>query len=227
MLAKRLVFCFVLLLLRAPVIGHDMEKLLSRFESEHEIEAQTQALHDVVRSYGYAAGPELLKIGWRTTDRQTKSLAIWALGDLEFQEAAQLIVSSLRDDNLAVRRASAHALYRIKDDSSIPLQVDLLKNEQDDDTVRFTAEALASQRATVVLPALKLRANDGPTETRVAVIFAIGDLGSKNEVPYLITFLDDRGGFVALTAIKGIEHWSGENSDSCGKNLAPMKKKCI
>jgi hypothetical protein len=218
MRSKRVVFCFVFLCCACPTFAHDMEKLLSRFESEHEIKAQTQALRDVVENYGYAAGPELLKIASRTTDSQTRFLAIWALGGLEFQEAAPLIVSSLRDDNLAVRRASAIALCHIKDPSSIPPLIELLKDERDNDTVRWTADALAFQGATAALPTLKSRANDGSTETRMGVISAIGILGSKDAVSYLVTFLDDRDEWVTLSAINGIEHLSGEYFRWCGKN---------
>jgi HEAT repeat protein len=225
MRAKRLVFCFVFLCCARSTIGQDAGKLLSRFESEHQIEAQTQVLRDIVRNYGDTAGPGLLKIAVRTKDSQTRFLAIGALGDLKFQEAAPLIVSSLSDDNPGVRKASAIALGHIKDSSSIPPLIELLKDEQDPEIVRRTAGALAFQGATAALPTLKLRANDGPTETRVGVISSIGVLGSKDEVPYLVKFLDDRDGFVALAAIIGIEHLSGENFDWCGKNPCKYEEK--
>jgi HEAT repeat protein len=217
MRSKRVVFCFVFLCCARPTIGQELGQLLSRFESEHQIEAQTQALRDIVRNYPDTAGPGLLEIASRTKDSQTRFLAIRALGYLEFQKAAPLIVSSLRNDNTEVRKASAIALCHIKDTSSIPPLIELLKDEHDNEVVRWTAVALAFQRATSALPALKSRANDGPTETRMSVISSIGILGSRDEVPYLVTFLDDRDGFVALAAIKEIEHLSGENFD-CGKN---------
>jgi HEAT repeat protein len=223
---KGAVFCFGLLCWLPRAAGQDLETLLSRFESEHQIDAQKQALQNVAQ-YRDTAGPGLFKIASRTEDKQTKWLAIAALGELQFQEAAQFIVSCLRDEDPKVRQASALALSRIDAEapSAIPVLIELLKDEQDGEVVRWAADALTTQilKAAVpvvkdAMPVLKSRANDGPTQTRMAVISSIGVLGGRDEVPYLATFLDDRDGFVALTAARMIEGYTGQDFAWCGKD---------
>jgi HEAT repeat protein len=202
-----------------------MGKLLSRFESEHEIEAQQQTLRDIVGSHDDAAGPGLLEIASHTKDDQTKTLAIIGLGELEFQEAAPLIVSSLRDDNRNVREVSAGALCHIKDPSSIPPLIEALKGERDNDVVTWIASALTFQGGTAALPVLKSRASDGPTRTRMNVIDSIAALGSRDEIPYLATFLDDRDVWVALSAARRIEDVIGVRFEQCGKDPCTIEER--
>jgi HEAT repeat protein len=225
MRAKRLILCVLFFCCARPTIGQDMGKLLERFESEHEMEAQQHALRDIVYSQDDAAGPGLLKIASRTKDVQTKTLAIIGLGELEFHEAAPLIVSSLRDDNRDVREVSAGALCHIKDPSSIPPLIEALKDERNNDVVTWIANALAVQGGKAAIPALKSRANDGPTQTRMNVIGAIGALGSRDEIPYLATFLDDRDIWVALSVARRIEETIGERFESCGKDPCTIEER--
>jgi HEAT repeat protein len=207
------------------IMAQDLPALLSRFESEHETEAQTQVLRDIGRNYRETAGPGLFEIALRTKDAQTKWLAIGALGELKFQKAAPFTIRCLQDDNLKVRRVSAISLSEIKDSSSIPALIELLKDEHDAEVVRWTAGALAFQGAKSAVPVLKSRANDGPTETRMAIISSIGILGGRDEVPYLVSFLDDKDAFVAITAARMIEGFAGEDFDWCGKDPCGMEER--
>ena len=223
--AKRAVFCFVFLCWVHPAAGQDLGTLLSRFESDHDTEMQTQALRDIGRNYRDTAGPGLFKIALRTKDAQTKWLAIGALGELKFQKAAPFIVSCLRDDNPQVRRASALALSKVEDSSSVPALIELLKDEHDTEVVKWTAVALASQGAKASVPMLKSRAHDGATETRMAIIQSIGILGGRGEVPYLVTFLDDKDEFVAIVAARMIEGYAGQDFAWCGKETCGLQER--
>ena len=215
----RPLFCLCLILLcgcSSP--RQDLGTLLSCFESEHDLEAQKKALRDLYGRYHEAAGPGLLRIASRTRNNQTKWLAISALGEMEFQEAGPFLVGCLRDQDSKVKGTAALALSRIKVPDSVPPLVELLKDESDPEVIRYVASALVTQGSPSAIPALKLRVHDGTTNTRLAVITAIGILGSRQEAPYVATFLDDKDPFVAITAAQWIESWSGQNFTWCGKN---------
>jgi hypothetical protein len=201
----RPLFCLcVIFLCACSSPKQDLGTLLSRFESEHDLEAQKKALRELYGRYHEAAGPGLL--------------AISSLGEMEFQEAGPFVVGCLRDQDLKVKEAAALALSRIKDPDSVPPLVELLKDERDPAIIRYAASALANQGSPSTIPALKLRVNDGTLNTRLAVISAIGVLGSRQEAPYVATFLDDKEPFVAIAAARMIEDWSGQNFTWCGKN---------
>jgi HEAT repeat protein len=201
-----------------------MGTLFSQFESEHQLEAQTKTLREIYGRYHEAAAPGLLKIASQTTDNQTKWLAISALGELHFEHAGPFIVECLRDDDFKVREAAALALSRIKDPASVMPLIETLRHEHDPVVVRYIADALSNQGSKAAIPALKSKAHDGPTQTRLDVISAIANLGSRGEVPYLATFLDDKDQFVAITAARFIEWEAGLNFDWCGKDPCGMKR---
>jgi hypothetical protein len=211
--------CFALLCWVRPVVAQDLNTLLSHFEAQHELEPKKQILKEILRNYHDSAGPGLLKIASHTEDSQTKWLVIAALGKLEFREAAPFVVSCLHDDDPKVRGHSAFALSSLKEFSAIPTLIELIRNEHDPEVVKWTAVTLADLRAMDALPVLKSRANDGPVETRMAIITSIGRLGGRNEMPYLATFLDDKDGFVAMSAAKMMEGIAGKTDlDWCGKD---------
>jgi HEAT repeat protein len=114
------------------------------------------------------------------------------------------------------------ALGKINDFSSIPVLIELLKSEPDTHVVQRIAITLDELGARSAVPALKLRATDGATNTRLAVIGSIWRLGSPSDVPFLATFLDDKDGFVALCAARIMAEYSGQGFRWCDKNGCSM-----
>jgi HEAT repeat protein len=208
--------------------------LLKSFESTKSLAKKEKLLDEIQQNYP-AAGNELFKIAVRTKDINTKYKAILELGELKYREATPFLIRSLSDPAVSVRSCAARALGDMwKDDGTKGWRekypnlssnlIDLLKREKDGGTIQQTSSALASLKAKEALPALKekLRQTYLGTQTKSWLLGAVGLLGSKEDVPLLADFLDDKQGGMLYgeSAAEAIEFITGENF-GLPKNVGP------
>jgi HEAT repeat protein len=182
-----------------PILeSHDQElpRLLSRFESEHEVSSKERLLLDITVAHP-DAGASLLEIAEKTKDNDTKWLAIRGIGWLKYDEAMPFLKQCLKSKSIYVRSNSAAAIGRIKDPSAAADPIELLRTDADSGVVEQTSLAPLSLGAKQAIPILKTKADNPSPQTRCWVLGAIGALGSKKDVAFEAGFLSDDNNLVA------------------------------
>jgi len=151
-----------------------------------------------------AAGT-LMEIVRETKDPDAKWRAVRALGYLRYKGAVPLLIDCLKNEHHYVRANAARALgdMRIKT-ASAPL-IDLLKSEMNGGVIEQTSLALTHLQAREAVPVLKLVANHESMQTRIWVLQAIGNLGSRADVPFLAERLKASAILEQQFAAQGIE----------------------
>jgi len=141
-----------------------------------------------------------------TKDPDAKWRAVRALGYLRYKRAVPLLIECLKDEHHYVRANAARALgdMRVKS-ASAPL-TDLLKSEKNAGVIEQTSHALAVLQAREAVPVLKLVANHESMQTRCWVLQAIGNLGSRTDVPFLAERLKASAILEQEFAAQGIEN---------------------
>jgi HEAT repeat protein len=148
----------------------------------------------------------LMEIVRETKDSDAKWRAIRALRDLRYNAAAPLLLECLKDDHHYVRANAARALGDMRIwTASTPL-IDLLKQEKDGGVIEQTSLALTLLQAHEAVPVLKRCANQQSGQTLVWVLQAIGNLGSRTDVPFLAERLNSSSIGEQDTAARGIEN---------------------
>ncbi len=188
----------------------DLSELLSRFQTANDIPSKEAILATITTGHP-EAGPALLRIAQESKNDDTKWLAIRGIGYLKFSAAAPFLKQSLTSKTIYVRANSARALGEIKDSSAASDLIRLLGTEQDSGVIEQTAMALQMLGAREALPALKSRAEYPTPQTRIWILGAIEALGSKAEVPFFASFLQDKSVSVAVAAAHSIERAIGED----------------
>jgi HEAT repeat protein len=147
----------------------------------------------------------LMEIIRETKDPDAKWRAIWALRDLRYKNAAPLLLECLKNDHHSVRANAARALGDIGIKTASAPLIDLLKQERDGGVIEQTSLALTLLQAHEAVPVLKLCANHDSLQTRGWVLQAIGNLGSRADVPFLAKHLNASDMLERASAAQGIE----------------------
>jgi HEAT repeat protein len=203
----------------------DLHKLLASFESTKSLAKKETLLYEIQQNYPEAGG-ELLKIAVRSKDTSTKYKAIFELGQLKYREATPFLVKSLSDPEAYVRANAARALGDMWETDGVEgwreeypklssSLIDLLKRERDGGVIEQTSLALQTLKAKDAVPALKEKLGNSSLgkQTMAWLLQAIGTLGSRQDVPFLASFLDDKqGGMLYGQAAAGaIESITGQD----------------
>ncbi len=150
------------------------------------------------------AATNLIEIVRETKDPDAKWRAIRTLRDLRCVEAAPLLLKCLKDDHHHVRANAARALGDMRVKAASGPLIDLLKQEKDRGVIEQASLALKLLQAHEAVPVLKQCANHESVQTRAWVLQAIGDLGSRTDVPFLAERLNSST-TEQLAAAQGIE----------------------
>jgi len=151
-----------------------------------------------------AASP-LMEIVQKTEDPDAKWRAVRALGSLRYKGAVPLLIGCLKDPHPYVRSNAARALGDMRvAEASGPL-LDLLKSETHGGVIEQTSSALRYFNVREAVPLLKQAADHESDQTRIWVIQAIGDLGSRTDVPFLAKRLYSISSFEQEAAARAIE----------------------
>lgn len=124
-----------------PVAAQDLASLLSDFVSLSDRTQRELILLKITEHYPEAA-PQLLKIATETKDTETKWLAIRAIGQLKYKEAATFLRESLHSSSNYVRANSAVALGEIHDTAAISDLVQGLSVDDENGVLEQTSMAL-------------------------------------------------------------------------------------
>ena len=194
------------------VLSQGLDDVAQRFVAERDRVRKEELLEAIVRFPD--SGARLLDIAHSTSDLDTKWLAIRGLGRVKYQPAGRFLIESLKHPHPSVRACAARAIGDSGLHEAIPALIATLRAEQSGGSVEQTCLALANLGAREAIPTLKhaaaANAARHSTQTRGWVVQAIGRLGSRDDVTFLASFLDDNDSFVAVIAANAIEHITGE-----------------
>lgn len=147
----------------------------------------------------------LMEIVRETKDPDAKWRALRALGYLRYKGAVPLLLECLKDEHHYVRANAAQALGDMRVKTASASLIDLLKSEKDGGVIEQTSLALSHLQAREAVPVLKLVANHESMQTRGWVLQAIGNLGSRSDVPFLAERLSASTVYDQESAARGIE----------------------
>ena len=182
----------------------NLSPLISRFDSTRDLEAKERLLNAITTEFPNA-GPALLRLAETTGNVDTKWMAIRGIGTLSYEGAVPFLVESLHSEHPYVRANSARALGDMKAQAAEGALVALLRGEQDDGVIEQTSLALRMLGARDAVPVLKSKASHPSVQTRVWILQAIGDLGSRGDVPFLAARLYQENPAVSMSAAQAIE----------------------
>lgn len=192
------------------VAAQDLSTLLASFQSEQDVEAKELILYRLTQGYP-DAGQALLDVASSADSSDTTWLAIRGIGYLRFKGAVPFLTRSLSSKVAYVRANSARALGEIHDVTATLFLMHAIKDEEDGGTLEQMSLALRMLHAVESVPVLKTKAQHASVQTRIWILQAIADLGTRADAPFLATYLDDKDTSVAREAARGIEHLTGED----------------
>jgi len=170
--------------------GQDLEALLSKFKAETDLARKELLLIEILQHS--EAGPQLLALAEKTSDVNTKWLAIRGIGSAKYEKAAPFLIRCLGHKHHLVRGEAARALGEIRYRPAIPLLIRLLRREKDHGVIGETAFALQLLQAKEAIPELKRVASSHRScHAGCCVLFAIGKLGTESDLPFLALRLYD------------------------------------
>lgn len=147
----------------------------------------------------------LMEIVRRSPDPVARWQAARGLGALKFEEAGSLLIECLRDTDRFVRANAARALGDMKIEAARAPLLALIEKEEDGGVVEQTSLALRQMKVVEALPALRRLADHPNRQTRACVLQAVGDLGGRNEVPFLAARLEHPDADTAQAAARALE----------------------
>jgi HEAT repeat protein len=187
--------------------------LVLRFRETHDVSDKERILNLIVQR-GYGAGQPLLQLAETTGDNDTRWLAIRGLGMVKFERAAPFLIESLRSDEHHVRANAARALGELGYPNAGPDLIHLLETEQDAGVIEQISLALRMIKAKDAIPTIKSRISFNSVQTRCWLLDAIAELGSKEDVPFIASYLyssDPAAGGIALCAARALAALTGED----------------
>jgi len=128
------------------------------------------------------------------------------VGYLRYKGAVPLFLECLKEEHHYVRANAARALGDMRVKAASASLIDLLKSEKNGGVIEQTSLALIHLQAHEADPVLKLVANHESMQTRGWVLQAIGNLGSRADVPFLAKRLKASEMLERATAAQGIEN---------------------
>jgi len=151
------------------------------------------------------AGEPLMELVRETKDPDAKWRAIRALGSLRYKRAIPLLTACLKDDHHYVRANAARALGDMDAKSASQSLLELLEKEADGGVIEQASVALRRLNVREAVPVLKRLADHESEQTRTWVLQAIGELGSKEDVPFVAERLEAESELDRDTAARAIE----------------------
>jgi HEAT repeat protein len=160
--------------------------------------------------------PELLEI-WSSGGWQTKQGAIWALGDLEAEEAIPLLRKGLMEPNRRyedydekIRLASAEALGKLGEKALTAMHELVINVSNDDESIRkASAETLGNlgEKVSAAVPELIQNLSNGNWDIRKVSVEILGKIGvkAKAAVPKLLEALVDANADVRQASEKALK----------------------
>lgn len=155
------------------------------------------------------AAQPLMEIVQQTEDPDAKWRAIRALGHLRYKRAVPLLIESLKDDHHYVRANAARALGDMRVAAASAPLLEMLKTETHGGAIEQTSLALTDLNVHEAVPLLKQLADHESIQTRIWVLQAIGELGSRTDVPFLAKRLDSGSQSEQEAAAHAIERITG------------------
>jgi hypothetical protein len=170
--------------------GQDLEALLSKFKAETDLARKELLLIEILQHS--EAGPQLLALAEKTSDVDTKWLAIRGIGSAKYEKAAPFLIRCLGHEHHWVRANATRALGEIRYRPAIPSLIHLLRREKDGGVIEQTSLALQLLQAKEAIPELKRVASyHRSSQTGCWVLHAIGKLGTESDLPFLASRLYD------------------------------------
>ncbi len=124
-------------------------------------------------------------------DKDVRSEAVWALGDLGDKAAAPSLIAALKDHHEDVRYAAVRALGNLGDKAAVPPLIAAL-NDPNKDVRSEVVKALGALKDKAAVPPLIAALNDPDIDVRSEVVWTLENLGDKAAVPPLIAALNDQ-----------------------------------
>lgn len=212
------------------VSAQDLSTLLANFQAEQDVSTKEQILRKVTQGYP-DAGEALLTVASSADNSDTTWLAIRGIGTLRFKAAVPFLTQSLTSKVAYVRSNAARALGEIGNASATRPLMQALKVEEDGGAIEQMSLALRMLHAAESVPVLKTKAEHRSIQTRIWIIQAIADLGTKRDALVLAKYLDDESVMVAEQAVEGLGNLTGEDfgfvpctSGPCAGNTAAVQK---
>ncbi len=192
-----------------PLYVRTEDQLVQDFRAETDLVKKERLLNTIVRQHD--AGSALLRVAMRTDDIVTRWMSIRGIGMVRYRKAVPFLIESLTHQSPAVRASAARALGEIGTRSASTVLIRLLRDEKDGGVVEQTALALWMLDAREAIPTLKRVADHPSTQTRCWILQAIGNLGTKVDIPFLAEHLYDPDHSVCRQAASAIEKLTGED----------------
>jgi len=184
--------------------------LLAEVQSAQD-RAQKEAILSEFAGHFPNGGSELLYIARTTHDDDTEWLAIRQIGTLKYRAAEPFLTQALHSQSHYVRANAARALGDLGDVAAVPELMEILGPEQDSGVIEQTSLALRMLHAHEAVPLLKSKASNPSPQTRMWVLQAVDELGSKADVPFFASFLFDKNEAVAELAAIALQGRVGQD----------------
>ena len=154
----------------------------------------------------------------KLTDKKSSYYTARILGNIGNIRAVPALEEALYSENSEVRVASAEALVKINKKKFMPILLNALKEEEEEDSRRAAAYALVQLGDERSVPALIDSLKDKGTYVRTNAANALGKIGDKRAVPALIEALKDEKPPVRSSAAKAL----GELGDQ--RAITPLEE---
>jgi len=137
-----------------------------------------------------AAGEAAIKTVLESKDDDARWQAIRKIGEIKYKPAIPLLLKSLSDPHHYVRANAARALSDMNVHEAQQPLVDLLSHETDGGVIQQATLGIRKFKAREALPALRKLANHEDPQTCIWVLQTIAQLGSKDDVSCMASYLD-------------------------------------
>lgn len=124
----------------------------------------------------------------QSNSSQIRHQAILSVSELQLssQEVIKMLVNTLNDNDLEVRKASIYALGSIKAPQTLSSIIAVILNNNEPTSLRgIGIEALINFNEPLIIPLLIDQLDDQSIEVRFWSVFALGQLGAKEALPKL------------------------------------------
>jgi HEAT repeat protein len=137
-------------------------------------------------------------------NENVRAAVAWALGELNKNEYQPQIIKLVKDDKSIVRAEGVYALARI---GSIQY-IDLIKNTLTDEDAyvrQWTVRALLKlKHASIYNDLSKLLHNEHDSLVKGDILFSFGELGCKDAVDILLSYINDKHPYIRANALIAI-----------------------
>lgn len=143
------------------------------------------------------------------SDNNVSELAVWSLAGITNQTDSLPIVdkliSFLNNPDKQIRDKAVLALGLIKDKTAVPPLLNILHNQDEDETVRISViHALAKLNDDSSIPILIELLKNTNAHIRLEAAGSLGSLRDKSAVPHLMETLKDTDPYVRMKAVESL-----------------------